>query len=123
MAVQPLLDAIIKYLPSPEERKYPFQKYYGNNLCALCFKTIHDHKKLNKSKLTKSEENQSGDDVLSFIRVYNGELTSKTKIFNATKNLREECGKIFIPYANQMKSVSSVKSGNIAVISGLKQVC
>ena len=122
IAVQPLLDAIIKYLPSPEEREYPFQKYYGNNLCALCFKTIHDHKKMNKIKLNPTISNESGDEILTFVRIYNGELSSKSKIFNSTKNLKEECTKIFIPYADQMKSVSSIKSGNIAVISGLKHV-
>jgi elongation factor G len=123
IAVQPLLDAIIKYLPSPEEREYPFQKYYGNNLCALCFKTIHDHKKMNKIKLNSSVSTESGDEILTFVRIYNGELSSKSRIFNSTKQIKEECTKIFIPYADQMKSVNSVKSGNIAVISGLKHVC
>jgi elongation factor G len=121
IAVQPLLDAIVKYLPSPDERKYPFQKYYGDNFCALVFKSLHDHRKLNKKQVTQSAL-ETGDDILTFIRIYNGELTTKSRIFNPTKNVKEECEKIFIPYANQMKAVGSVKSGNIAVVSGLKQV-
>ena len=121
MAVQPLLDAIIKYLPSPEERHYPFQKYYGNDFCALCFKTIHEHRKLNKKQLTQSAS-ETGEEIYTFIRVYNGELTTRSKIFNSTKNVKEDCEKLYIPYANQMKAVNSIKSGNIAVVSGLKQV-
>lgn len=138
-AVQPLMDAIIKYLPNPSElEKNNFQKYYGNNLVAICFKTIHDHQKSRKrvnsetsiaslqtnasSALNKSKVEEQEDDILTYVRVYNGELSSKLKVFNPNKKCKEICEKIYIPYSNQIKPVSKVTAGNIAVVNGLTKV-
>lgn len=119
IAVQPLLDAIVKYLPSPVERQSSFRNYYGNELYALCFKTLHDHRKLNK-KLNEGEKDE-GADILSFVRVYNGELKSKSRILNATKQIKESCDQIYIPYANNLKLTDKITSGNIGVVRGLSQ--
>lgn len=121
IAVQPLLDSIIKYLPSPNEKQLPFQKYYNQSLCALCFKILHNHHKLDKKQYQKNSD-EEGNDILTFIRVYNGELNSKSKIFNATQNMKQDCDRLFIPYANELKPVKTVKSGNIAVVTGLNKV-
>lgn len=57
--VQPLMDAIIRYLPSPSERTNDTVSLYAPHLCAMAFKIIHD--------------NQRGG-VLTFIRIYSGQL-------------------------------------------------
>uniref|UniRef100_A0A0B7A8G0 Tr-type G domain-containing protein n=1 Tax=Arion vulgaris TaxID=1028688 RepID=A0A0B7A8G0_9EUPU len=63
-AVQPLLDAITLYLPSPLDINYGFAKYYGSHLCALAFKVTHDV--------------QRGP--LAFVRIYSGVLKSGAQI-------------------------------------------
>lgn len=57
--VQPLIDAIIRYLPSPIECTNDTVSLYAPHLCAMAFKIIHD--------------NQRGG-VLTFIRIYSGQL-------------------------------------------------
>jgi elongation factor G len=121
IAVQPLLDSIIKYLPNPSERQFEFQRFYNDDLCALCFKTMHEHRGLNK-KFSSDQSRPNGDDILSFVRIYSGELMSKSQVYNATKDVKERVDKLFIPYADQMVSVKELGCGNIAVISGLANV-
>jgi elongation factor G len=138
IGVQPLMDAICKYLPNPDElAKNNFSKYYDKNLYAVCFKIIHDHNKLRNRvdnstasiELTqkalnkvKIDSKNFDENMLTFVRIYNGELSSKTRLFNPNKKVVESCEKIFIPYSNQIKRVSKVTNGNIALISGLQKV-
>ena len=139
IGVQPLMDAIIKYLPNPNDLiKNSYAKYYEKNLMGLCFKIVHDHQKSRKkldsstsiaslstnasSILNKNKLDDANDDILTYIRVYNGELSSKTKVYNVNQQVREFCDKIYIPFANQIKQVSKVTSGNIALVSGLNIV-
>lgn len=139
VGVQPLMDAVIKYLPSPLDlKKNNFKKYYDNSLVAICFKIIHDHQKSRKrvdsstaiaslqskasSSLNKSKGDEQDDDILSFVRVYNGELSAKSKVFNANKQIRENCDKLYIPYSNQIKQASKITAGNIAIINGFVKV-
>jgi elongation factor G len=138
IGVQPLMDAICKYLPSPDElKKNNFSKFYGDNLYAVCFKIIHDHHKL-RNRLdntnssveliqktlskTKIDNKNADENMLTFVRIYNGQLNSKMKLYNPSKKAKESCEQIFIPYSNQIKRVSKVTSGNIALISGLQKV-
>ena len=118
IGVQPLMDAICKYLPSPEELvKNHFSPFYDKSLYAVCFKIIHDHHKMRnrlesasssveltaKALKTKMDDKKSDENILSFVRVYSGELNAKTKIFNPNKGVKESCDQIFIPYSNQIK--------------------
>lgn len=139
IAVQPLMNAIVKYLPNPLDlAKNNYKDYYDNHLFLVCFKIIHDHQKSRKrinsqtstaslqtnasSTVNKAKTEESESDILSFVRVYNGDLVAKTKIFNPNKNVKESCDKIYVPYSNQLKQVSKVTAGNIAIINGLTKV-
>ena len=140
MSVQPLMDAIVKYLPSPIELpKNNFSDFYQNDLNAFCFKIIHDHQKSRKrvnsttaiaslnasgasAALVKSRSDDPDADILTYVRVYNGELHSKSKVFNINKQCKEIIDKIYVPFSNQVKQVSKVSMGNIALVSGLTQV-
>lgn len=142
IGVQPLMDAIIKYLPNPNDlAKSSYSKYYDKSFMGYCFKIVHDHQKLRKkidsntstaslnanasssSTLNnKSKSDEANEDILTYVRVYNGDLVVKTKLYNGNKQVREVCDKLYIPYANQIKQVSKVTSGNIAIVSGLTKV-
>lgn len=139
IAVQPLMDAIIKYLPNPLDlSKNNFNEFYDKSLMMVCFKIIHDHQKSRKrvnsatsiaslqtsatSALNRNKNEESESDILSFVRVYSGDLIAKTKIYNPSKNVKESCDKIYIPFSNQLKQVHKVSAGNIAIVHGLTKV-
>ena len=115
--VQQLLDAVVAYLPSPQELK----TITGNNpntqkeevrkldsgepLSALAFKIMTD----------------PFVGQLAFVRVYSGQLTSGSYIYNSTKNERERVGRILRMHANKREEVDSVQAGDIAAVVGLKK--
>lgn len=114
--VQPLLNAIVDYLPSPLD----VPPAEGSNLdhtqtikteckddapfAALAFKIVADPF---VGKLT-------------FFRVYSGTLQSNSYVFNASKGKRERVGKITLIHASSRTEVSEVHAGDIAALGGLK---
>lgn len=72
--------------------------------------------------MNRSKKDAENEDILSFVRVYSGELVSKSKIYNVNNLERETCDKIYIPYANQLKQVNRLTNGNIGIVSGLTKV-
>jgi elongation factor G len=115
--VQQLLDAVVLYLPSPQELK----SIAGTNpntqkeesrkldsadpLSALAFKIMTD----------------PFVGQLAFVRVYSGKLTSGSYVYNSTKNERERVGRILRMHANKREEVDSVQAGDIAAVVGLKK--
>ncbi len=57
------------------------------------------------------------------MRVYNGELVAKSKVYNPAKQTNEKIDKIYMPFSNQIKQVNKITNGNIAIVSGLLKVC
>jgi elongation factor G len=113
--VQPLLDAVIEYLPSPtdvegipginphkhtEETRTPGD---SEPFSALAFKIATD---------------QYG--VLTFFRVYSGSLATGQTVLNSTRDRKERIGRIVRMHANSREDVDAVYSGDIAAIVGLK---
>lgn len=103
--VQPLLDAITMYLPSPEERNYEFLQWYKDDLCALAFKVLHDK--------------QRGP--LVFMRIYSGTIKSQLAIHNINGNCTERISRLLLPFADQHIEIPSLTAGNIALTVGLKR--
>nr|XP_025838090.1 ribosome-releasing factor 2, mitochondrial isoform X2 [Vulpes vulpes] len=102
--VQPLLDAITMYLPSPEERNYEFLQWYKGDLCALSFKVLHDK--------------QRGP--LVFMRIYSGTIKPQSAIYNINGNCTERISRLLLPFADQHIEIPSLTAGNIALTVGLK---
>jgi len=116
--VQPMLDAVVDYLPSPldvgavtghsvkdesiEELRAP---EFDAPFSALAFKIQTDP---HVGKLT-------------YIRVYSGTLTSGQAIINATKDRKEKIGRLMQMHANSRADISEVKAGDICAVIGLKQ--
>lgn len=138
IGIEHLMDAVIKYLPNPEQvEKNDFSKDYGSDFVGICFKTILDHRKSRKKldtkdfslQLTEAKTNTKlnfediGNDMLSFVRIYNGEFKEKSTLFNINKQVKEMCHKIYMPHSNQFKYLSHASAGNIVVVSGFLKVC
>ncbi|NPV30118.1 MAG: elongation factor G [Firmicutes bacterium] len=115
--VQPLLDAVVDYLPSPAdippvEGVHPrtgetVVRHAGDEepLAALAFKVQTD---LYAGKLV-------------FLRVYAGTLESGATVYNATKGKRERIGRLVRMHANHREDLTEVHAGDIAAAVGLKE--
>jgi elongation factor G len=118
--VQPLLDAIVDYLPSPlevpaivgldpdskEEKHIERPAADDAPFSALAFKLMTD----------------PFVGQLTFIRVYSGVLTSGSSVYNSTKQRTERVGRLLKMHANKREEIKEVYAGDIAAAVGLKQV-
>jgi elongation factor G len=115
--VQPLLDAVVAYLPSPvdiaaieghevgdEEASLKRQPTEEEPFSALAFKIMADP---HLGKLT-------------YLRIYSGRLDSGTAVLNPTKGRKERIGKIYRMHANKREEIASVGAGHIVAVMGLK---
>jgi len=115
--IQPLLDAVIDYLPSPLD----IPPIKG-----------HDVKDPDKEIERKTDDNEpftalafkvASDPfvgTLTFFRVYTGKLSSGSYVLNASKDKKERIGRIVRLHANHREDVTEVYSGDIAAAVGLK---
>jgi len=108
IGVQHLLDAVVKYLPCPTDIEHDFLHYYGDQLCALTFKIVHDRHK----------------GVLTYVRIYQDWLREGDSIYNMNLRKSEKIGRhsLLQVNADEYHSISSIGPGHIACISGLEQV-
>jgi len=113
--VQPLLDAIIDYLPSPLDippvkgvdlkgQELTFSANNGHPLSALAFKIMNDP--------------YTGQ--LTFFRIYSGLLKSGDSVFNSIKGKRERIGRLVKMHANKREEIHEVSAGDIFAAVGLK---
>jgi elongation factor G len=116
--VQPLLDAIVRYLPSPidveaieghavrdEEKALTRRPSEDEPFSALAFKIASDP---HLGKLT-------------FLRIYSGVLESGTQVLNSVKERKERIGKIYRMHANKRTEIERAGAGDIIAVMGLKQ--
>jgi elongation factor G len=114
--VQPLLDAVVDYLPSSvdlppveglnpktgqKEKRYPTDE---EPLAALVFKIMSDP--------------YVGH--LCYFRVYSGTVEAGSYLYNSTKGVRERIGRVLRMHANKREEVEGVQAGNIGAAVGLK---
>jgi elongation factor G len=115
--VQPLLDAVVAYLPSPldvgaiqgldqRDESITIERKPADSepFAALAFKIAADP---HLGKLT-------------YIRVYSGVLETGTAVLNPTKGRKERIGKIYQMHANKREEIASVGAGQIVAVMGLK---
>ncbi|NRA73499.1 MAG: elongation factor G [Rickettsiales bacterium] len=113
--VQPLLDAVIDYLPCPidvpaikgvDEKDEPIERKSDANapLSMLAFKIMTD-------PFVGS---------LTFCRVYSGVLKSGQTVYNSVKKNKERIGRILLMHANDREDVKEARAGDIVALAGLK---
>jgi elongation factor G len=115
--VQPLLDAVVDYLPSPLD--VPAIKGVddkGNEvvrepkddapMALLAFKIMDD----------------PFVGTITFCRIYSGTLTSGTGVVNSTKERKERIGRMLLMHANNREDIKEAYAGDIVALAGLKEV-
>ncbi|MFZ5870513.1 MAG: elongation factor G [Actinomycetota bacterium] len=115
--VQPMLDAVVRYLPSPldvgavaghavgdESQLISREPDENAPLATLAFKIMSDP---HLGKLT-------------YLRIYSGTLTAGTQVLNSTKGNRERIGKIYRMHANKREEIDRASAGQIVAVMGLK---
>ncbi|KAF4513928.1 UNVERIFIED_CONTAM: hypothetical protein B566_EDAN017949 [Ephemera danica] len=103
--IQPLMDAVGLYLPSPLDHK-PSQlvQSFHDSLCARVFKVRHDE--------------HLG--AVTFLRIYSGSMKKGQKLYNMRLQASEQSAKLMIPYAEDYEDALEINKGNICAVSGLK---
>ncbi len=113
--VQPLLDAIVDFLPSPAD--FPFIE--GKDLEGNSIKRKVDEKEP-FSALAFKIMTDPYVGQLTFLRIYSGSIKSGEKVFNAVRGEREKIGRLLRMHANRREEISGVKAGDIIAVVGLK---
>jgi elongation factor G len=115
--VQPLLDAIVDYLPSPEDVPAIEGFKPGDEDVKLERKPI-DEEPLSVLAFKIASDPHLGK--LTFVRVYSGVLKAGEQVLNATKDKKERIGKIYLMHANKRQEVAEMGAGMICAVMGLK---
>jgi elongation factor G len=114
--VQPLLDAVVDYLPSPLD--IPPVKGINPNSQAVEERPAKDDAPFSALAFKIMTDPFVG--TLSFFRVYSGSLTSGASIYNSTKSKRERIGRLLKMHANKREEIKEVYAGDIAAAVGLR---
>ena len=117
--VQPLLDGVIDYLPSPVDVE-AIQGHVPQNDETYETREASDDAPFAALAFKIATDPYVGK--LTFFRVYSGVLSSGSYVYNATKGKRERVGRILQMHANKREERSEVYAGDIAAAIGLKDV-
>jgi elongation factor G len=115
--VQPILDAVVDYLPSPAD--VPPVEGKDPKTGALLIRE-HDDNEPFSALAFKIQMDPQGVGKLTFFRVYSGRLRAGSSVLNATNGRRERIGRILRMHAIRREDVDEVWTGDIAAAVGLK---
>jgi elongation factor G len=115
--VQPLLDAVVDYLPSPfdvpsvkgvDSKGNEVERKSSDSepLAILAFKIMDD----------------PFVGTITFCRIYSGKLESGTGVLNSTKDRKERVGRMLLMHANNREDIKEAYAGDIVALAGLKEV-
>jgi elongation factor G len=116
--VQPLLDAVLNFLPSPVDIP-PVQGWTPDRSAGLSRKA--DDKEPFSALVFKIMTDPFVGQ-LSFFRVYSGKLDTGSYVYNSTKQARERIGRLLKMHANKREEIKDVFAGDIAAAVGLRNV-
>ncbi|OGP68078.1 MAG: translation elongation factor G [Deltaproteobacteria bacterium RBG_16_44_11] len=114
--IQPILDAVINYLPSPEDippvkginpitKKEEIRRSSDKEpLAALAFKIMLDEGR-----------------KLAYLRIYSGQIHANDEIYNAVKKKKEKVARLLLMHANKRERIEKASAGEIVAVLGLKE--
>ena len=116
--VQPLLDAVISYLPSPKdvESVKGISLSDGTELLRKC----DDNEPFSALAFKIMTDPFVGS--LTFARIYSGTISSKDSVLNSTSNRKESIGRMLLMHANNREEIKVAHSGDVIALVGLKEV-
>ncbi len=115
--VQPMLDAIVDYLPSPLDKPPVEGKDLEDETLVLSRKCDPDEP---FSALAFKIMNDPFVGQLTYFRVYSGQIQSGVMVYNPAKGKRERLGRLLQMHANKREDISEVRAGDIAAAVGLR---
>jgi elongation factor G len=115
--VQPLLDAVIKYLPSPLDIDAIEGHKPGDEDTAILRKPADSEPFAGLAFKIASDPHLG---KLTFVRVYSGKLEAGATVINSVKGRKERIGKVYQMHANKREEIASVGAGQIVAVMGLK---
>src|SRR3954465_652561 len=115
--VQPLLDAVVDYLPSPLD----IESIVGPALGGEAGVVRHAAETEPFSALAFKIQTDQHLGKLTYVRVYSGRLSNGSPVLNSTKDRKERIGKIYQMHANKREERDGVGAGQIVAVNGLKQ--
>ena len=117
--VQPLLDAVVSYLPSPLDLP-PVKGTSQEDAEVLLTRPCSDDAPFSGLAFKIMADQFVGS--LTFVRVYSGVLEAGTYVLNANKDRKERVGRLLEMHANSREDIKSARAGDIIAIGGLKDV-
>ena len=116
--VQPLLDAIVDYLPSPLDVK------------SVSGHDIKDEKEIKRSCSDEEPFSALAFKIMTdpfvgslvFIRIYSGKVVTKDSVLNSTRDKKENIGRMLLMHANNREEIKEAYSGDIVALVGVKDV-
>ena len=116
--VQPLLDAVVRYLPSPLDVE-AIEGHAVGNADEIIQRRPSDDEPFSGLAFKIMSDPHLGK--LTFVRVYSGRLQAGSAVLNSVKGKKERIGKIYRMHANKREEIESVGAGDIIAVMGLKQ--
>jgi len=117
--VQTLLDAVVEYLPAPNEVP-AIEGELDDEEGTVVARQASDHEPFSALAFKIASDPYVGN--LTFVRVYSGVLSSGDQVFNPVKGKKERIGRLLQMHSNQREEIKEVRAGDIAAAVGLKEV-
>ncbi|OAI27370.1 elongation factor G [Methylosinus sp. R-45379] len=115
--VQPLLDAVVDYLPSPVDREAI--KGVDMNTGDELVRNPSDSEPFSMLAFKIMDDPFVG--TITFCRVYSGKIDSGTTVLNSTKDKKERVGRMLLMHANNREDIKEAYAGDIVALAGLKE--
>jgi len=115
--VQPMLDAVVDYLPSPLD----IASIEGLAMDGVTVVERHADEAEPFSGLAFKIATDQHLGKLTYVRIYSGVLDNGSQVLNSTKDRKERIGKIYQMHANKREEMARAGAGDIIAVAGLKQ--